>query len=110
MAVEILEAEVEKLRRRLEELERIKERLKELEEEEKEILKKVPDGTVVEKWVKRGEKLCGPYYYVAKKVNGKTKWKYLGKVKPSQTELKERLREIRKEKKKLLRALNQMRS
>lgn len=104
------EVEME-LKKKLEEIERRKQRLKELEEEEKKILKELgfSKGTIVAKWVKCGKgcKKCphGPYYYLVYKEGGKTKWKYLGKVKPEQQRvkiLKKRLKEIRKEKRELL--------
>ena len=106
--LEIIEAE---LKKKLEEIERRKRRLKELEEEEQKILNEISElgrGTIVAKWVKCGKgcKKCphGPYYYLVWKENGKTKWKYLGKIKhdPKVKNLKERLKEIRKEKRELL--------
>ena len=105
MRLEEVEAE---LKRKLEEVERRKQRLKELEEEEKKILKELgfSKGTIVAKWVKCGKgcKKCphGPYYYLVWKEGGKTKWKYLGKFKDSKHQaLKERLKEIQKEKREL---------
>jgi len=109
MRLEDVEA---KLRKKLEEIERRKQRLKELEEEERKILEELgfSKGTVVAKWVKCGKgcRKCphGPYYYLVYKEGGKTRWKYLGKSEDSKLQtkhraLKERLKEIQREKRML---------
>jgi len=73
-------------------------------------------GTIVEKYIRCGKSWCkncphGPYYYLAVKVNGKTKTKYLGtdkKIKMLGDEakiIKKRIRQLEKAKRKLLEAL-----
>ena len=114
MELEIIETE---LKEKLKSLER----LKELEEEEKVILNEISklgslEGTIVKRFIRCGKEGCkkcphGPYYYLVRKVNGKTKWKYLGtelKADLRQArELKEKLRKIQKEKKRIMKLLKE---
>jgi len=104
--IESLEAVLEN---KLSRLRTIKRRLEELEKEESELSQfNEVKGTVVEKYVRCGREGCkscphGPYYYLVWKEDGRTKWKYLGKSYDKKVlEARERLAEIRKEKRRLL--------
>ena len=91
------------------------ERLKQLEKEEQKLLNEISklgdfEGTIVAKYVRCGKgcKKCphGPYYYLVKKENGRTKWRYLGTNPPSNIQsFKERIKEIQKEKRTIIKSL-----
>ncbi len=107
------------LRRKLGEIERLKRRMKELGDEEQKLLDELsklgfPKGSIVAKYIRCGKEGCrrcphGPYYYLVYKEDGKTKWKYLGKVidvaeaekRKKARAIVQRLRQIQKEKKML---------
>ena len=85
-------------------------KLKEEEERILEELKGLVKGCIVRKEISGKE-----YYYLVWKEGGKAKWKYLGKDVPkdlaekleNRKKLEERLKEIRKKKKELERAIRQ---